>query len=288
MGYSQIITTKHRTALAMLLDLSGSMGEVIDFEGSKMLKGESLAKICNKILRELYMRSNCCGELCDYFDVAILGYSGSGVQSLIGECVESPFVSITKLFEGCEEEGIAELVAMTPFDNHERLAEVSSSVIRVATEGASPMYEGMLYMQGALERWCKKTENYDSFPPSLIHITDGHSTDCDLDSIIDISNRVTHLATNDGEVLLYNIQLEDSAYSESIIFPTNREIAQIYNPYTKTLALAASPLPKNFEDLANELRATRSIDGYRCMGCNVAMIDVLAMMSIGTLSTHVR
>lgn len=83
MAYSRTITREHRTAYLLLLDISVSMQEVIEHDGRPMLKGECMVDAANKILDELHLRAFRDGEMRDYYDVAVIGYSGSTIHSML-------------------------------------------------------------------------------------------------------------------------------------------------------------------------------------------------------------
>lgn len=276
MSYTQAITRQHRTACFLLLDLSGSMRELIDHNGHRVQKCEVVVNAVNKIIRELYMRAMRNNEVRDYYDIAVVGYSSERVFSLLGGDLDDPFVSITKM-------GV-DFKCKTPLS----IDSDDSSTIEVISEGSTPMYEALYYTYNAMRNWCAREENKDSFPPMIWNITDGHPTDCDLDSIVEIAKRIKATSTNDGEVLLINIHLEDGEHTLRTIFPTDEEVASHHDAYVRMLGYASSTIPGSFEPLANELREVRKSGGYRGMGCSLSVTDMISMLTIGTLSRAMK
>lgn len=82
--YTQSITRNHRTAFILLIDGSGSMTEELRFRGRTTSKAEAVAAITNDLLFELIERARRDDGVRDYYDIAVLGYSGNDeVKSLL-------------------------------------------------------------------------------------------------------------------------------------------------------------------------------------------------------------
>ena len=82
--YTQSITRTHRTAFILLIDGSGSMSEEILFRGRRTTKAEAVASITNALLFELIERARRNDGVRDYYDIAVLTYSGNDeVKSLL-------------------------------------------------------------------------------------------------------------------------------------------------------------------------------------------------------------
>ena len=74
--YTQSITRNHRTAFILAIDCSGSMAESILFRGRRLNKAEAVAGITNDLLFELVERARRSDGIRDYYDIAVIGYSG--------------------------------------------------------------------------------------------------------------------------------------------------------------------------------------------------------------------
>ena len=74
--YTQSITRRHRTAFLLAIDGSGSMAEEIRFRGRTSTKAEAVAAIANELLFELIERARRSDGVRDYYDIALIGYSG--------------------------------------------------------------------------------------------------------------------------------------------------------------------------------------------------------------------
>ena len=82
--YIQSITRTRRTAFIFTIDCSGSMAEKIRFRGRQMTKADAVASITNGMLFELIERARRSDGVRNYYDIAVLGYSGDDeVYSLL-------------------------------------------------------------------------------------------------------------------------------------------------------------------------------------------------------------
>ena len=95
MNYTQSITRRHRTAFVLAIDQSGSMVEELEFRGRRTSKAAAVAEVANSLLSELLLRATREGEVRDYYDIAVVGYSGEGVHSLLS--ANETFVPVSAL-----------------------------------------------------------------------------------------------------------------------------------------------------------------------------------------------
>lgn len=281
--YLRTITREHRSAYILLLDISGSMQDSITYEGEYTTKGESMVDAANKILQELYLRAFRDNEIRNYYDVAVICYSGRGVYSVLHEdgVCDSPFVAINEI----NEERCLSLKCLTPlnyFDNDQ------SSNVLIIPNGSTPMNEALYVVSQALKEWCARPDNFESAPPMVFHITDGHATDGDLRDMIDSAEEVMSHSTNYGDVLMLNIHLNPTLESQTMIFPTEAELDDHPSPFFRALGRASSPMPAAFVPLIREMRECRDGEIYRGVGLNVSVVDMISMMNIGTLSVPVN
>lgn len=89
------ITRSHRTAFILAIDQSGSMAEKLLFRGRQTTKAEAVAEVTNRLLFELIERARRSDEVRDYYDIAVLGYSGDGIVSLLND--PEPLVPVSRL-----------------------------------------------------------------------------------------------------------------------------------------------------------------------------------------------
>lgn len=83
----------------------------------------------------------------------------------------------------------------------------------------------------------------DSYPPTILHVTDGESTDGDPQ---DIADALRKLHTSDGEALLFNLHVSTHGAHE-IVFA--QDDSGLVDDYSKMLFRMSSPLPAHLAKL---------------------------------------
>lgn len=199
--YTQSITRRHRTAFLLAIDGSGSMAEEIRFRGLTSTKAEAVAAIANELLFELIERARRSDGVRDYYDIALIGYSGDDeVYPLLPGGRE--MVSVTELA------GIAPTLRRTAVecrlpDGGIALREVTVPTwIEPHAVGQTPMCEALRRIRDLAAAWCADPAHAESFPPVVFHITDGEATDCDDEELRTVAGQIRDLSTADGRVLL--------------------------------------------------------------------------------------
>ncbi|MFR9620555.1 MAG: hypothetical protein SNH63_04960 [Rikenellaceae bacterium] len=150
--------------------------------------------------------------------------------------------------------------------------------------GDSPMYEALLWLYELLKGWCEQPEHLGSAAPRVFHITDGSATDASLDEVVDMARNIMSLGTNDGDVLMFNMQLGSRDYGSPLLFPTEQEVAAHGNKYFQKLANASSLLPAVYDELVARVRG-ESVVAQRCraIGYNASVVDVLSLVKMGAV-----
>ena len=205
MNYTQSITRRHRTAFVLAIDQSGSMVEELEFRGRRTSKAAAVAEVANSLLSDLLLRATREGEVRDYYDIAVVGYSGEGVHSLLS--ADETFVPVSALRNAVRNTRRVSIERRLP-DGQPAFNEVTvSEWIAPAASGQTPMYEALLYVHDLVEAWCRRPEHRESFPPLVFNITDGEASDSDEEELAQIAGRIRSLGTDDGRALLVNIHL---------------------------------------------------------------------------------
>ena len=93
--YSQEISRRHRIAIVIAIDQSCSMSGTMVMNGWSLSKAEVLSVVTGRLIDELIMRSYRDGVYRHYYDIALIGYSGDSVYSLLGD--ELQLLPITDL-----------------------------------------------------------------------------------------------------------------------------------------------------------------------------------------------
>ena len=205
--YTQSITRSHRTAFILAIDQSGSMAEKLLFRGRQTTKAEAVAEVTNRLLFELIERARRSDEVRDYYDIAVLGYSGDGIVSLLND--PEPLVPVSRL--AALPVDFAETVVERRMPDGEATFRKISMPAWIAPKavGQTPMYEALLQIRDLTQAWCTNPAHSESFPPIVFNITDGEASDCDEREQLAICEKIRTIGTTDGKVLLINAALSD-------------------------------------------------------------------------------
>lgn len=195
--YTQSITRNHRTAFILAIDGSGSMAESILFRGRCMTKAEAVATITNDLLFELVERARRSDGVRDYYDIAVVGYSGDDeVRSLLpgGE----DLVPVSAL--AAQEMPVhTEVIEHRLPDGSIALREIPAPAwIKPLSAGQTPMCEALRRVRDIAASWTSRTANAESFPPVVFNITDGEATDCDNEELRAVCDQIKALGTVDA------------------------------------------------------------------------------------------
>ena len=111
-----------------------------------------------------------------------------------------------------------------------------------AQMSGTPMCAAFEYVRNVAATWC--ASHPSSFPPVVIHLTDGEPTDGDPQAAADA---LKALSTEDGELLLFNCHLSESQ-ANPVVFPNSEHI--LADELAKALFRMSSELPDKLRGVA--------------------------------------
>lgn len=280
--YNAKITTGNRTAFVILCDRSGSMTEETLLDGQRMTKSEAVATIINALIDELLNRCRRTDGLRDYFDLAVIGYSGSGITSLLPG--SEAFVSVSELVRMPVPTVRRHILRMLPSGNQIAATIDQHCWIAPSASGNTPMLAALHEAAMLTGRWCAMSSNRDSFPPVVINITDGEASDAGEHELITAAETLKRISTCDGNVLLFNIHLAGGDNPcHTICFPGQRdEIPQLR--YAEMLYDMSSPVPSCYDDIILFARPTAR-PPFSGVAYNCPIDELFDMLAIGTASS---
>ena len=280
--YTQSITRTHRTAFVLAIDGSGSMSEEIRFRGRTATKAEAVAAVTNDLLFELVERARRDDGVRDYYDIAVIGYSGDDeIRSLLPEGRRMMAVSELAALETPVR---TETVEHRLPDGTIALREIPSPAwIEPHAAGRTPMYQALAEVRDLVAEWCARSANAESFPPVVFNITDGEATDCDAEELRAVAEQIRSLGTADGNALLINIHIAADESGRSVFFPTEEEAAYP-NRYARLLYDCSSPMPALFDAAIREAKGPGALPPFRGMSFNASAAELIAMLNIGSIS----
>lgn len=283
--YTQEISRRHRAAIVMAIDQSSSMGGVVEIYGEKFSKAEIVSMVTGRLIDELILRSHRDNGYRHYYDIALIGYSGDRVYSLLGD--EVAFYPITML-AGREVNRIPyKLTQQTLNSGAKEVEEFVSQWVAPCSQGATPMYKMLTKVTEIVNEWCEKEENRESFPPLVFNVTDGEASDADYDMLRSVAHRLQKTGTEDGNTLFINIHISSDARLSPIIFPGLHETPLAIR-HALLLMDMSSIMPDRFNHYIGLCRKSFSTPPYVAMSYNASMPELVAMLNIGSRSLMVE
>lgn len=278
--YTQEITRRHRAAFVLVLDRSGSMQERIRLGRMNITRAEAVTLMANALITELIDRCQRTDALRNYYDIAVIGYANDEVESLLGT---QGFISIEQLKQMAPERSTISIEEELPDGSSAMVTHSITEWIRPKAEGKTPMYEALLRVRDLVGKWCAESENRESFPPIVINITDGESSDCDDRELCDICSQIRRQATADGNTLLLNIHISANSTIPSMVFPMAEELVAA-DRYARTLAECSSIMPEAFNESIQQIKGAGATPPFIGMGYNASIIELLSIINIGSRS----
>src|SRR5688572_33064043 len=111
-------------------------------------------------------------------------------------------------------------------------------LIHLFSDGKTLMCEALAKAKEILERWLM--DHPRGFPPTVLHLTDGESSDGDPN---EIGRQIMSLGTDDGAVLLFNCHIS-SRRSSKVEYPVDE--GSLPDGFARSLFHISSRLPTNF------------------------------------------
>lgn len=285
MSYLARITQKCPTAVLLLVDQSGSMAEPVQWNGRAVTKAEAVSASINVLLAELIARSRRDGGYQPYYDIAVLGYSGSEVRSLLPTVGDEMFLTPELLVDNPAEVREVQRVRALPGGQQVVTVMREKLWVRPASDWNTPMVAAFGEAYRLLKGWCGKYKGQPCYPPTVINITDGDATDGDAAKLSAAAAKLRSLGTADGNVLLINIHISDLE-KEPVLFPgSEAELPE--DRYARLLFDISSPMPTLYRDEIALMTGRSSGEGaVRGMAYNANMTDLVRMMNIGTATAN--
>lgn len=282
--YSQEITRCHRAAIVIAIDQSSSMGGRMYLNGCDISKAEGVSMVTGRLLDELIMRSYREGGYRHYYDIALVGYSGTEVYSLLGDKMD--FYPITMLSTRNVERVPYRLIHANFLRRDASYYEEVSMWVRPRAEGATPMYKMINTVTELVASWCSKKENEDSFPPIVFNITDGETSDSNYDMLRSAAHRLRKTGTSDGNTLFVNIHMTSDTNHSPIIFPNINEVPLSIH-YAHLLMDMSSIMPEQFNHNIASYRSDFAQPPYLAMSYNSSISELITMLNIGSRSVTI-
>ncbi len=276
--YSQEISRQHKACFLFLLDQSFSMEEPLG--GSDQRKCDALATAINDWLQNMAILASGDEGIKDWWDVGVFGYRTDEASNMIiepallGELAGKRLASISEI--GNHPARIDTRNQWIPSEEGGEMISVPCDVpiwVDPIAQGGTPMCNMLYLAHGLLADWIR--QHPDSFPPIVVHITDGESQDGDP---VPYAEAIRKLSTSDGQVLMFNCHLSSTA-AAPFLFPAKPD--GLPDRMARTLFEMSSPLPEHCLRYAAE-EGFELQPGARGMAFNADMVCFLKFLDWGT------
>jgi hypothetical protein len=243
MTYSAEISGNNPTCILFLIDQSGSMDEPWAGD-TDLMKSKKLFEILNRLIDGLVDRCSKSKGIRDYFHIGVVAYGGIIRPAFGNELKEQYIAPISKIAENIIRH---EYIIETKDDGVGGFAQIKTPFpvyVELKAEGGTPMCSAIDKAYQLLkERWIP---SYPScFPPVVMNITDGESTE-KTDPFIH-AQKLVELSTTDGNILLFNAHMS-SKIGEEILYPDTDDL--LSDIYAKKLFQMSSLLPPHMIQIA--------------------------------------
>ena len=280
MSYSAEISRNNPTCFLFVIDQSGSMAD--KYINAGLSKADALATTINNMFQGLVLKcakgdtDNPMGVR-NYFYVGVIGYGGNGVT-----------LPLQKQHQGKDLVSVSD-IANFPARIEERVKKIPDGAgglvettvkfpiwFDATASGGTPMKEAFTKANQIIDTWLQ--QNPDSFPPVVIHITDGESTD---GSPIEEMNKLKAQASSDGNVVLFNLHTHARSESLSTITFPNSDTS-LPDQYAKMLYQGASVLPEIFKKIASNDFGMKLQNDAKAFLLNGGYEVIITALEIGT------
>ena len=279
MPYAAEISRAAPSCFLFVVDQSGSMEDGFAGADSGRSKAQELADVINRLLQTLVTRCAQGEDVHDYFEIGAIGYGEAVGHALRGPLAGRDFVPISE-------------IAFNPALLEQRTRKIPDGDGGFLDEsyqfpvwldpvhtGGTPMCEALRRTKAALDGWIAAHPH--SYPPTVVHITDGESTDGEP---FEVASSIRTLTTADGPVSLFNLHLSSSS-ARPVTFPSTE--SDLQDPFARILFDMSSLLPARLrhEALSEGYPVTDSSRGF---AFNADLAETIRFIDIGTRVTGVR
>lgn len=276
--FSQEISRQNKACFLFLLDQSFSMEEPLGSSGGR--KCDQLVTAINAWLQNMAIRASGDEGIKDWMDVGVFGYRTDRAanpiieSALLGPLAGRGLVSITEI--GNAPARIDTRTQYIPDEATGEMLEIPCETpvwVDPVAEGGTPMCHMLYQAHQTLQQWI--AQHPRSFPPIVVHISDGESQDGDP---IPYADAIKKLATEDGNVLLFNCHLSMTA-ADPFMFPSSEQ--GLPDELARVLFQMSSVLPDPF--VRHAMMEGFQLQGNaRGMAFNADMVCLIQFLNMGT------
>lgn len=279
--YTAEISRLNPTCFLFLVDHSTSMQNPIMGVPGNPKKSEFVADALNKVIQSLVVSASKDMEIRRYYQVGVFGYGFEVKSALGGDLSENDLYWIDEIYEH-------------PLRIEDRIKKESDGVggfIEVTTKfpvwvdpvarGQTPMCSALNKAYEVLAKWVE--EHPQSYPPTLINLTDGEANDGDARVPAEM---IKSLATEDGNVTILTVHSSSNELSRQIVFPI--EMKELPDHFSKVMFEVSSSLTPKMRATGEELLGSTVDEGARGLVYNADIAGIVQALEIGTRPANIQ
>ena len=251
-------------------------------------KCDAVADAVNNLLRNLSLKCARPEGVRDYYYVGVIGYGTNVGPAWSGALANKELMPLSEL-------------AASPAKVEERTKKVDDGAgglveqkvkfpiwFEPVANGGTPMCRGLNIANQWVDAWLKSHPS--CFPPIVIHITDGESTDSSNPAeanrmVSEAMSQLTALCSTDGNILLFNVHLSSNPNARPISFPNSAAV--LHDDYSRMLFEGASQLTPFMQSVAKEHGIDAS-EGAKGFVLNAEVALLIQAIDIGTRASNLR
>lgn len=278
MAYQAPIQRSDPTAFLFLVDQSGSMGDRM--ASSEKTKAHFVADVLNRTFMDLVTRCTKSDGVRDYFHIGVIGYGAQGAQNSLQGALGGQVLNAISALEANP---------LRVETRRRKMDDGAGGIIEQSVKfpvwfepqsnGGTPMCEAIRRAGEELAAWCDMHPN--SYPPTVLHVTDGESTDGDPEPLADT---LRQFSTQDGNILLLNLHVSAQA-GHPISFPASE--SGLPDQYAKALFRMSSELPSHLVKAVQE-KGHKVSNESRGYVFNAEAGEIVDFFDIGTRASQLR
>lgn len=272
MPYQAEISTTNPSCFIFLIDQSQSMQHRVN-DQSPDTRAEALSVAINKLLQNLVLKCTKSDGIRNYYHVCVLGYGKDVQPALAGQFAGKEFVPISEI--GSSPARLQETIKVVCDDKGKtKERKVRQPIwLEPIADGDTPMCEALFRAARLAREWIRR---YPAcFPPIVINISDGASTD---GNPLEHAYELMMINSRDGEVLLFNMHI-GSGHAMRVEFPSSDK--NLPDEHARLLFDMSSPLPEYMVRML-QVEGADLNRGSRGFVYNADMLSVIRFLDIGT------
>lgn len=277
MTYTAEISRNNPTAMLFVIDQSASMDEAMPTGRSK---AQFVADVLNRNLMTTVIKCQRDDGVRNYFEIGVIGYGGRGVHpGLKGALAHSVFHPLSEI----------EAHPLRVEDRRKKVDDGAGGIIEQTAkfpvwfdptnDGGTPMSAALTMAAHEIAVWSDAHKT--SYPPTVIHVSDGQWNDSDP---ADVAATLRQLSTDDGEALLFNLHV-DIEEGNSIMFPDSEFV--LPDDWSKQLFRMSSVMPPHLVLVARD-KGYKVSSESRFFAYQADIQSIVDFFDIGTRAANLR